>query len=225
MSENWSQLAAAVTDALGLAVPPIAITFVDRASDAKSPARAHPVPSSCVFWTEAVTATVTTVAEDHNCSVGRYVHGFVPLESIVGNADVGALLESGWVTPADFGGVAAVDERPAAIVYQPLEQAADPHVVLLRLNPRQTMDVLDAAGDVELSGKPQCQVVAKAGKGRTALTMGCALSRQRTGMGDDEAVCAVPAAELAGLVSRLETVTRANAAVRSYAAAHDTPSA
>ena len=58
------------------------------------------VPAGCVFWTHAADRTFSTVAQDHaNCSVGSVTHGFLKLTDVLENGDVGALLESGWVTP------------------------------------------------------------------------------------------------------------------------------
>lgn len=230
MTEDWNQLNAELTRRLGLSVPPVAITFTDRTppspppfdapmSDPTPDGRTGRVPASCSFWVEAVDKAFVTTSADHgNCSVGRFVHGLAGAEEVIDNEDIGALVSSGWVTPDAFEMITVVERKPAAIVYEPLDRTSDPDLVLLRLNPKQMMELSDAAGEVELSGKPQCQVIAKAGQGRIAVSMGCALSRARTGIGDDELTCAVPAAELAPIVARLTQVNEADAAVRSYAA-------
>ncbi len=53
--------------------------------------------------------------------------------------------------------------------------------------------------------------------GTIAASMGCALSRARTGMGDDELTCAVPAGRREELVTALGEVVRADQAVVTYA--------
>ena len=75
-------------DLLGLAVPPIAIGFIDHLSagigriertmpPATTDGRTGPVAASCVFWIEGTQGVFATVAEDHgNCSVGSLTHGF-----------------------------------------------------------------------------------------------------------------------------------------------------
>jgi hypothetical protein len=61
------------------------------------------VAAGCVFWIEAATAEFSTVAEDHaNCSVGSVTHGFTTVPDVVGNDDIGALLEAGWVDESVF---------------------------------------------------------------------------------------------------------------------------
>lgn len=230
---SFTQLSAEITDLLDLALAPVAITFhSDSApegvrhfdapmSQPTEDGRSGRVPASCVFWSYGHTQTFTTVPEDHgNCSVGRFTHGIAPAEEILDKQDVGTLLEVGWVTMEAFAGVAAKATAPAAITYGPLGQVdVDPDVVLLRISPRQMMEIADAV-DVEFSGKPQCQIIPRAlESGTIAASMGCALSRERIGMGDDELTVAVPAARFEELVVGLRSVCRADDAVVGYAAA------
>ncbi|HWL50185.1 MAG TPA: DUF169 domain-containing protein, partial [Acidimicrobiia bacterium] len=104
--------------------------------------------------------------------------------------------------------------------YGPLSEAGtSPDVVLLRVTPRQMMEINDAV-EVDWSGKPQCQILPKAADdGVIAASMGCALSRARTGMGDDELTVAVPGHRVEELVAALRPVTTADDAVVGYAVA------
>jgi uncharacterized protein (DUF169 family) len=223
----------ALTDLLGLEHPPIAITFHDELPDDGVPLFDEPMSAPtedgrsgraaapCVFWMQAHERTFDTLAEDHgNCSVGRFTHGFAEAADILDKSDVAALLDVGWVTMEAFAGVAALSRRPQGVRYGPLaEAAADPDVVLLRVTPRQMMEINDAV-DVDWSGKPQCQILPRAAEmGVIAASMGCALSRARTGMGDDELTVAVPGDRVSELVGALQPVTMADAAVVGYAQA------
>jgi uncharacterized protein (DUF169 family) len=223
----------ALTDLLGLEHPPIAITFHDALPDDGVPLFDEPMSAPtedgrsgraaapCVFWMQAHQRTFDTLAEDHgNCSVGRFTHGFAEAADILDKSDVAALLDVGWVTMEAFAGVAAMSRRPKGVRYGPLaEAAADPDVVLLRVTPRQMMEINDAV-DVDWSGKPQCQILPRAAEmGVIAASMGCALSRARTGMGDDELTVAVPGDRVDELVGALQPVTMADAAVVGYAQA------
>jgi uncharacterized protein (DUF169 family) len=79
------------------------------------------------------------------------------------------------------------------------------------------MEINDAV-EVDWSGKPQCQILPRAAEmGVIAASMGCALSRARTGMGDDELTVAVPGARVGELVAALRQVSLADAAVVGYA--------
>jgi len=230
---NQTALSVALTELLGLEHAPIAITFYDelpddgvRRFDAPMSAptedgRSGRAAAPCVFWMHAHERTFDTVAEDHgNCSVGRFTHGFAEAADILDKTDVAALLEVGWVTMDAFAGVAALSRRPKGVRYGPLADAeSSPDVVLLRVTPRQMMEINDAV-EVDWSGKPQCQILPRAAdNGVIAASMGCALSRARTGMGDDELTVAVPGHRVEELVAALRPVTTADGAVVGYAVA------
>jgi uncharacterized protein (DUF169 family) len=232
MTSNWEQLASELTDALHLAAPPLAITFSD-APPAGVPAFDEPmpepladgrtgrVPAGCVFWMKAAEATFTTVAEDHgNCSVGSLTHGFKTLEEVAGNSDVAALLETGWVTMDVVPSIPVVHDRPGAVTYGPLaETPVDPDVVFLRVTARQLMVLSDAIPSLRIEGKPQCHIVAVAKEeNQPAASVGCALSRARTGMPPTEMTCAIPASQLAETVAAIQHNAVADNAVARYAA-------
>lgn len=233
MTTDWHSLANRLNDLLDLDYAPIGITFSDtpvssesgidpfggELSEPTADGRSGSVPAPCVFWMQAHTRTFFTTPADHgNCSVGEYTHGLVEAGDILNREDVGALLEVGWVTMEAFAGVVALERRPRAIVYGPLaETTHDPDVVLLRLSPYQAMQLGDAVA-IHLSGKPQCQILPVAiDQGKVALSMGCALSRARTGMGDDELTCAIPPGQLSEIVGNLESVVGADRQVVGYA--------
>lgn len=178
------------------------------------------VAAGCVFWIEAATAEFSTVAEDHaNCSVGSVTHGFKTIPDVVGNDDIGALLESGWVDESLFATLPVVTERPDSVVYGPLATTSvDPDVVLVRINGRGLMTIKDAVPDIAVEGKPQCHIVAMAKEtGTIAASVGCALSRARTGMRADEMTCAFPANVLPDVLHRLEQEYDINARMARYA--------
>ena len=184
--------------------------------------RTGPVPAGCVFWTKAVDRTFSTVASDHaNCSVGTLVHGFAGLDEVAGNADVAALLDSGWVTMEQVPEIPTVRERPGSVTYGPLaETTGTPDVVLVRIKAAQLMLLAEAVPGLDIGGKPQCRVVALAKEhGQVAASLGCTLSRARTAQSDNELTCAIPASRLAEVVRSVETIARIDAVAESYAAA------
>jgi uncharacterized protein (DUF169 family) len=229
---DWSRLAGELTEALSLHTAPVAITFgpeppvgVDT-FDAPMPAptadgRTGRVPAGCVFWTHAVERTFTTVAEDHaNCSVGSVTHGFRTLEEVADRADVATLLDTGWVTADFVPRIPVVTERPGSVTYGPLvDTPIDPDVVLLRLNPKQLMVLVDAVPDLRIDSKPQCHIVAVAKEdGEVAASVGCALSRARTGMPATELTCAIPAPRLEEVAALVTASARTDTLVARYAA-------
>ncbi len=231
-SSDWGALGAALTAALHPTAPPIAITFGVEAPtgvpahDAPMPppladGRTGRVPAGCAFWMQAVDTTFTTVAADHgNCSVGSMTHGFATLDEVAGNDDVAALLGSGWVTMEDVPNIPVVTERPGVVTYGPLrETPVDPDVVLVRLTAKSLMVLSDALPGLRVEGKPQCHIVAVAKEqGEVAASVGCMLSRVRTGMPSTETTCAIPAAKLAEVVAAVERTAAIDAQVAAYAA-------
>ena len=230
--DHWFESAAAITSALNLTTPPIAITFSDSSPagvepyDAPMPeatpdGRTGSVPAGCVFWTKAVDRTFTTVAADHgNCSVGSLTHGFATLEEVAGRSDVATLLESGWVTMDMVPGIPVVTERPETVTYGPLaDTPVDPDVVMIRVNGKQLMVLSDALPDLRIDGKPQCHIVAVAKEqGEVAVSVGCMLSRTRTNMPRTEMTCAIPANRLQDVIDRVEATAAIDGMVAAYAA-------
>jgi len=225
-------LADSLSKALHLAVAPIGISFGPEAaagvpafdepmSEPAPDGRAGRVPAGCVFWVRAAERSFTTVPEDHgNCSVGRYTHGLAALEDVAGNDDVAALLESGWVDAEAVGAIPAISERPGTITYGPVAEAATtPDVVLLRVNGRQMMVLSDALPGLKIQGKPQCHIVALAKEhDEVVASVGCALSRARTGMRPDEMTFALPGSRLAEVTAAVERTAAIDTVVAKYAA-------
>ena len=180
------------------------------------------VPAGCVFWIHGAADTFATEAPDHaNCSVGSYTHGFLSLEEAATKDDVEAVLEAGWVDQAAVTGLPHVTTKPASVVYGPLAASrVAPDVVLLRINGLGLMTLKDAFPDMPIEGKPQCHIVAMAKEQQTvAASVGCALSRSRTGMRAEEMTCVIPGARLAEVVERLEGTVGLDRAMASYASA------
>jgi uncharacterized protein (DUF169 family) len=174
-----------------------------------------------VFWVHGADRVFATLAEDHgNCSVGGVTHGLLQPDDVTGREDVAALVGAGWVGPDVLGQLPRVSHRPHSVVYAPLgETPVDPDVVLLRVNARQLMVLSDALPGLSIEGKPQCHIVALAKeRGIPAASVGCALSRQRTGMRPEEMTCALPAADLASIVAAIEATAAIDATVARYAA-------
>jgi uncharacterized protein (DUF169 family) len=230
-TKDWKALASEVNSLLKLQSPPLAITFSSDApvgvsrfeSNVPEPmpdGRTGKVPAGCVFWIEAAKATFTTTAEDHgNCSVGSLTHGLKTLEEVAGNSDVGALVESGWVSMDVVPQIPVIKERPNFITYGPLEESkVDPDVVFLRINARQAMVLSDAVPGLKFEGKPQCHIIPMAKEhNEVAVSVGCMLSRVRTGLSNNEMTCAIPATRLPEVIHLIRTAARADAAVAAYA--------
>ncbi len=228
---TWQQLSEDLTKLLRLDAPPIGITFSDEdpgverfdaaAPDPTADGRTGRVPAGCVFWMRGAERTFTTVPEDHgNCSVGSLTHGLIELAEAATRADVAALVEAGWVTPDVFPKIPTMSKKSNFITYGPLaDTPIDPDVVFIRVDGKQLMTLSDAMPGLRIEGKPQCHIVPIAAEqGEVAASVGCALSRVRTGMKPDEMSCAIPAPRLEEVVERLRATVAADAHVATYAA-------
>ena len=231
-TQDWRALSDGLMQRLGTDVPPIAMTWSDEvppaieAFDDPMPpptpdGRTGRVSASCVYWMRSTDRTFTTVPEDHgNCSVGMMTHGIKTLDEVARNEDVAALLECNWVSMEAIPSIPTISRRPAAITYGPLAATPiDPDIVLLRLTGRQLMVLHDALPEIAMEGKPQCHIVALAKEhGKAAASVGCQLSRVRTGMSNSEMTAAIPADQLPGVLERLNAAAEADHAVAQYAA-------
>jgi hypothetical protein len=81
------------------------------------------------------------------------------------------------------------------------------------------MVMTDALPDLRIEGKPQCHIIAVAHEHhRVAASVGCALSRARTGIGANAMTCAIPAALAAEVTERVELAAGVDGMVTRYAA-------
>lgn len=149
--------------------------------------------------------------------MGSYTHGLISLAEAAAGEDTAALVGSGWVTEADLGSAPHVAPSPAAITYEPLEDADDADVVLVRVTATSLMTLQGACPELTVVTKPQCQIVPLALEGTIAVSPGCAVSRARTGLPTHELTCALPARDLTDIVAGLERSRAADAAVSAYA--------
>lgn len=231
MKPTNRKLAEDLVNALALQHQPLAISFTrdpvpgvkpfsEPMPDPTGDGRTGRVPAGCVFWMKAADRTFSTVAEDHaNCSVGSVTHGFKTLEEAGGRSDVAALVGAGWVAPEMFPEIPVVKERFRYVNYGPLRDAGvTPDVVFLRINAKQAMTLSDALPGLRFEGKPQCHVIAIAKEQeQVAVSVGCMLSRVRTGLPNSEMTCAIPGSRLAEVVQRIKTTAVIDGTVANYA--------
>jgi uncharacterized protein (DUF169 family) len=217
---DLSDLARRLTVALRLGSAPIAITFSDRGGE---PSPIGAVAAGCVFWMKATERAFSTSASDHaNCSVGSYTHGLMDLATAAARDDVKTVLAAGWVDERAMKGLPHVAVRPESIAYGPLADCtAVPDVVLVRVDGVGLMGLHGAIPDLAIEGRPQCHIVALAKEeNAVAASVGCALSRARTGMPPEEMTCAIPGSRLGEVVERLEATVALDKVMANYAAQH-----
>jgi uncharacterized protein (DUF169 family) len=176
-----SALAAQLIELLGLAHPPVAISFGTQPAAPESGDKPAAQPAGCCFWEPAQRQPIDAQAGDHaDCSTGSYTLGLADLTTAASGTDTAALINSGWITPADLAAVAHLPIQPTSIRYEPLAIATSPDVVLVRLGPSSLMTLQGAIPDLPLASRPQCQIIPLAYGGQAAVSPGCAISRANT---------------------------------------------
>jgi uncharacterized protein (DUF169 family) len=224
--EDYSWMAASLSASLGLVQPPVAICFSDTVP-AGVGAAAPTVAAGCRFWQEAATRSFATEASDHGlCAIGVYTHNLEPWAAQ--QTDLMDALkvfgELGYVTAEDLPGIPVLKARPKHVIYAPLaETPLAPEVVLVFVNPAQTLILSEATQQVERQsapamGRPACAVVPQvANTGRAALSLGCCGARAYLdAMLAETALFALPGAMLARYVERIEVLTRANQVLSQF---------
>ena len=89
---------------------------------------------------------------------------------------------------------------------------------MLRVVGKQAMQLHAAIPTLRFEGKPQCHIIPIAlEQGEPAISVGCMLSRVRTGIGTSEMTCAITFAQLPDIVTALESVCAADRMVAVYA--------
>jgi uncharacterized protein (DUF169 family) len=221
------RIAATLEGLLALRVTPVAVTFC-----AEAPAGVrrveHAGPAGCAYWQWAARGQVfyTEGSDHHNCPVGSYTHGVeLPAERASElEGVVGTMVGLEYISMEEVQTLPRLDQPFGVAVYSPLAEAPiPPDVVLVRGNARQIMLVAEAARGAGVGagapalGRPACAMIPeaiRAARGNTSLA--CIGNRVYTGLGDDELYFTIPGAALADVVSKLETIVRANRELEQY---------
>ena len=191
---------------------PVAVVLTDETRSSNSDPEA-----SCVHWSlaQAEKSPRRTVASDHaGCSVGSYVHGFTDLASAAAAEDTGMLVSAGWVEPEVLSTLPTLAAVAGGINYIPLaDLSVDPDLVLLTVTPAQLMALQTAIPTLNLTGKPQCQIIPLAAGGAPCASVGCAVSRARTRMEESRMTCALPLQTFLSALAPLEKAAEADQVV------------
>ena len=219
--------ASRLVELLGLTVQPVAVMF--SATPPAGVARvASAAPSGCSYWKHAADGQVFhTLAEDHfGCAVGAYTHG-----AELGDAQkkeleglVTTMVGLEYVTMAEVSGSPTRKEKLAVVSYAPLATAPfAPDLVLVRATARAAMLFAEAAHaeglqDPGAAGlRPACTMIPRVlDSGRATNSLGCIGNRVYTGLPDGEVWASAPGGSIDAIVTRLETVARANIELEKF---------
>jgi uncharacterized protein (DUF169 family) len=222
----YSEISNLLTQALGLAQPPIAVCLTDSVPAGVALWEGH-APAGCRFWQEAATRVFATTAADHGlCSIGLYTHnlGLSPAAETDLNDALKVFAGLTYVRPEDVAAIPVLKFQPKYVVYGPLADVPlDPDVVLLFVQASQTLILSEASQQLEgglppAMGRPACAVIPQAANsGRSALSLGCCGARAYLDtLTDDVALYAVPGSAIAAFAERIEALSKANRILQKF---------
>lgn len=224
---TYATLAQSLQTVLQLNLPPIAVTFTDSAP-AHLPHPSAQQPAGCVFWEQAASGPFVTTTQDHElCAVGVYTHNLAGASAAYAS-ELGDVLKVmanlEYARNEDIALVPVLNRAPQQVVYAPLaETPLPPDVVLLFAQASQGLIIAEAIQQVEMGippalGRPACAVIPQvANSGRAALSLGCCGARAYLdALTDDVALWALPGAQLAAYVEKIEKLAQANELLTTF---------
>lgn len=222
------EMAERITAALGLATPPIALSFVDAAPSGIESFTGE-VPSACTFWRRAEASVFYAPAAKHfHCPIGAMTMGFVLPETVQQELMglVTSMCETGYISPQEPARIPTTGKKAAGIVYGPLKDfPLEPDLVLVWLTPRQGMLYNEAVGNCRWTtttpaavwGRPACAALPLAlQSSQSTFSLGCTGMRTFTEISEDRLLAVLPGSQAGELVDALETVVQANQAMRAF---------
>ena len=224
----YQDLVQRFTTQLQLKQPPIGLAFVEDAPEGIQHSKTG-VPSACTFWRLAEQGVFYATSQDHKqCPIGMMTMGFTMPETDQQRAQ--ALVETmasvQYFSPAEVSALPVVKKPHSAIVYGRLDQfPIEADVILCIIDTRQAMLISEAIGNMNwlqgggqsAFGRPTCAVIPRTLQtGQTSMSFGCVGARTYTGLASSELVLTIPAANLAGLVERLQITVAANEALAPF---------
>jgi uncharacterized protein (DUF169 family) len=226
MRMTKAAVAQQLTTALGLASPPVAITFTNESPTVPGPA--SPVPAGCSFWELGTKAAIATNAEDHQlCSIGVHTHNLRGASAAHGReltTALEAMTGLGYVTADEVAGIPVMGSSFKHVIYGPLATTdGDASVVLILANATQSLTITEAVARVDGAppialGRPACALVPYVmNSGIAAASLGCCGARAYLDTLNDGAVLwAFPATRIDDYASAVQTLVDANGVLSMF---------
>jgi uncharacterized protein (DUF169 family) len=220
MTPDHAAIARALTEALALTLPPIAVCLAEAVPPGVPLRRERP-PAGCRFWQDAAREAFATAPRDHElCAIGTYTHNLegTPAHEADRVEALRVFADLGYVRPADLPLIPVLGRRPRHVVYAPLAATPlPPDVVLLFVRADQTLILAEASQQVDgghapAMGRPACAVVPQTvNSGRAAFSLGCCGARAYLDvLTADVALHALPGPRLAEYAERVQALAGAN---------------
>jgi uncharacterized protein (DUF169 family) len=224
---DYEQTSRALTEALGLGLPPIAIALCDSVP-AGVPAFSGVSPAGCKFWENAATGAFATVVADHElCAIGIHTHNMLGAskqarEELAAVLEVMAELD--YVREQDVAQIPVLERQAKVIVYAPLAECpVEPDAVVLFARADQSLVLSEAAQQLDAEsppamGRPACAMLPQAiNSGRAAMSLGCCGARAYLdALSEEVALWALPGKRLPEYTERVVALAQANSTLTAF---------
>lgn len=224
---NFPAISDAISAALGITHPLIAVSFSDKLPD-NFPAFQGQVAAGCSFWEAAGAGTIVTSPRDHElCSIGFYTHNLADPSPNYG-AELTTVLkvlgDMNYVREEDVATIPVLQTRSKHVIYSPLATAPMyPDVVLLFARARQSLIVAEAVQQVDngippAMGRPACAIIPQViNTSRAALSLGCCGARAYLSvLTDDVALWGLPGKTIDRYAERIVALAHANEVLQKF---------
>lgn len=217
-----------IVSALNLAIPPVALTFVDGQPEGIEIIEGE-VPSFCAFWRLAETQVFYAPADKHyNCPIGAMVLGIdMPPEV---QEELKTLVEkmchSSYLCEDEPANIPTLSNQKGGVVYGPLKDfPIEPQLILMWLTPAQAMIFNEALGSCKWAessqtmalGRPACTAIPTAlNQSSFAQSLGCAGMRTFTEIGDDQILAILNFREADSFLENMKVTLAANKEMEKY---------
>ena len=219
MMDPMSTTPAGPWTGLDLAVPPVAIAFLDQ-PPAGLTRIDHALPAGCAYWKHASEGRAFyTTAEDHyNCPVGAFTHGveLPPPQQQELQTLVGTMIDLKYLKSDEVPAIPHRTRPMKVAAYAPLHEATfAPDVVVVRGNARQLMIVAEAARAAGVfdagttMGRPACAMLPHALDSAAAVaSLACIGNRVYNALDDHEMYMSLPGRHVGAVADQLRRSSR-----------------
>jgi uncharacterized protein (DUF169 family) len=225
MSEETQTIAAQLIRQLDLDTPPVQVSYLDEPPEGV-PEHPGGVPSVCTFFAFGTEKPFYAGLPAHeDCEIGAFVLGVPPVGELGTRlmGTIGTMQKEGYLNPGEEAHVPHNEKAPKWVAYGPLGSLPMPPTgVLIFARPKGAMLALEAAGSgkdaapVPMNGRPMCAIMPIMNQGApVAVSLGCTGSRIYTDIDSDKMVVGIRGDHLGAFARKLETIVRANEAVRA----------
>ncbi len=227
-----TQINQEIVSAFKLAIPPVAMAFVDGQPDGVNTIEGE-FPSFCTFWRIAEEKAFYAPAEKHyNCPIGAMILGIEMPKEV--KEELGGLVEKmcecSYLSEDEPANIPTLSKKMSGVVYGPLKDfPVEPELVMMWLKPSQAMIYNEVLGCCKWSesmqsmalGRPACAVIPTTlNQSPFGMSLGCTGMRTFTEISDDHILATLNYKEIGSFLTNLKSTVSANKEMEEFYTDH-----